>query len=176
MKKSADGYGRYKAGTLYIINEVPYNEYGTVTSTFGEYSTAIVNIARDSGEGADLTASSNLADGLDGSCLSLSRDEIDVLEALTQMKKAGAVKKIIVLLNSSATIQLDFLDKETIDVDACLWIGNVGKSGINAVAKALTGEIVPSGKLSDTYLKNNFSSPAMMQQNYNTNKSFYVCL
>ena len=171
-EKISDGYGRYKQGTLYIINEVLYNEYGTVTSTFGEYSTAIVNIARDSGEGADLTASSNLADGLDGSCLSLSRDEIDVLEALTQMKKAGAVKKIIVLLNSSATIQLDFLDKETIDVDACLWIGNVGKSGINAVAKALTGEIVPSGKLSDTYLKNNFSSPAMMQQNYNTNKSF----
>ncbi|MFQ9739438.1 MAG: hypothetical protein ACLR06_18345 [Christensenellaceae bacterium] len=65
-----------------------------MTSTFGEYSTAIVNIARDSGEGADLTASSNLADGLDGSCLSLSRDEIDVLEALTQMKKAGAVKRL----------------------------------------------------------------------------------
>ena len=102
----------------------------------------------------------------------MSQAEIDGLKALTLPKIAGTVKKIIVLLNSSATIQLDFLDKETIDVDACLWIGNVGKSGINAVAKALTGEIVPSGKLSDTYLKDNFSSPAMMQQNYNTNKSF----
>lgn len=81
------------------------------------------------------------------------------MEALTEMKKAGTVKKIVVLLNSSATIQLDFLDRETIDVDSCLWIGNVGKGGIGAVAKALTGEIVPSGKLSDTYLKNNFLRP-----------------
>lgn len=171
--KMEEGYGRYKQGTLYVINEVPYDEYeDDVISTIHEYSTAIVNIARDSGEGADLTASSRVTDGLDGSCLSLSQEEIDVLEALTEMKKAGTVKKIVVLLNSSATIQLDFLDRETIDVDSCLWIGNVGKGGIGAVAKALTGEIVPSGKLSDTYLKNNFSSPAMMQQSYNNSKNF----
>ena len=43
------------------------------------------------------------------------------------------MSKIIVLLNSSATIQLDFLEADDIDVDACLWIGNVGKSGISAV-------------------------------------------
>lgn len=171
------GYGRYMTGTIYLVNEVPYDEYGSVTSTFGEYSTAIVNIARDSGEGKDLTAYSGAAAyaeelGEDKSCLSLTSREVEVLEQLTQLKKAGTVKKIVVLLNSSATIQLDFLYKDTIDVDACLWVGNVGKSGISAVAKALTGKIVPSGKLSDTYLKNNFSSPAMMQQSYNDNKRF----
>lgn len=171
-EKTEEGYGRYKQGTLYVINEVPYDEYGDILSTVDEYSTAIVTIARDSGEGADLTASSKVTDGLDGSCLSLTQDETDVLEGLTALKKQGKVKKIIVLLNSSATIQLDFLDKASIDVDACLWVGNVGKSGINSVAKALTGEVVPSGKLSDTYLKNNFSSPAMMQQSFNTNKNF----
>ncbi len=171
--KIEEGYGRYKQGTLYVINEVPYDEYDTeVLATVKDYSTAIVNIARDSGEGADLTASSKVTDGLDGSCLSLTQAEIDVLEGLTALKQQGTVKKIIVLLNSSATIQLDFLYKDTIDVDACLWVGNVGKSGINSVAKALTGAVVPSGKLSDTYLKNNFSSPAMMQQSFNNNKNF----
>ncbi len=171
--KTDEGYGRDKQGTLYVINEVPYDEYDDdVISTFGEYGTAIVNIARDSGEGADLTAYSKVTDGLDGSCLSLTQNETDVLTNLTSLKKAGTIKKIIVLLNSSATIQLDFLDKENIDVDACLWVGNVGKSGINAVAKALVGDYVPSGKLSDTYLKNNFSSPAMAQQSFNTNKNF----
>ena len=168
-----NGYGRYKQGTLYVINEAPYGDFDDdLIATFTDYGTAIVNIARDSGEGSDLTASSRISGGLDGSCLSLSREEVEVLEELTALKKAGKVKKIIVLLNSSATIQLDFLDKESIDVDACMWVGNVGKNGINAVAKALTGDIVPSGKLSDTYLKDNFSSPAMAQQSFNDNKTF----
>lgn len=168
-----EGYGRYKQGTLYVTNETPYDEYtDEVIETFGDYGTAIVNIARNSGEGADLTISSKVSDGLDGSCLSLTQDEIDVLEALTTLKEEGTIEKIIVLLNSSATIQLDFLYEDGIDVDACMWVGNVGKSGINAVAKVLTGKINPSGKLSDTYLKNNFSSPAMMQQSFNTGKNF----
>lgn len=172
-KIKAEEGGRYKQGTIYVINEIPYDDYSDeVKDTFSEYSTAIVTIARDSGEGADLTASSPLSGGIDGSCLSLSREEIGVLEELTALKNAGTIKKIVVILNSSATIQLDFLSRDSIDVDACMWVGNVGKSGINAVAKALNGKVVPSGKLSDTYLKNNFSSPAMMQQSYNTRKSF----
>lgn len=171
--KAEEGYGRYKQGTIYITNEVPYEEIDAdVLSTVEEYSTAIVTIARNSGEGSDLTASSRVTDGLDGSCLSLSQAEVDLLEGLTALKKEGKVKKIVVLLNSSATVQLDFLKKDTIDVDACLWVGNVGKSGIHSVAKALTGEIVPSGKLSDTYLYDNFSSPAMMQQSLNNGKTF----
>ena len=171
--KVAQGAGRYKSGTIYKINEVPYSEYDAeVLNSVNDYSTAVVTIARNSGEGSDLTAYSKNTDGLDGSCLSLSQAELDVLEGLTAMKQQGKVKKIIVLLNSSATVQLDFLDKDTVDVDACLWVGNVGKSGINAVAKTLSGEVVPSGKLSDTYLKDNFSSPAMMQQSFNRNKNF----
>lgn len=172
-KELVDGgdYGRYKQGTLYMINEVPYDEYDDgLAATYAEYSTAIVTISRNSGEGADLTMVGS--DGEDGSCLSLSQEEVGVLEALTELKANGTVKKIVVLLNSSATIQLDFLDKSTIDVDAVMWVGNVGKSGINAVAKALCGKVTPSGKLSDTYLKDNFSSPAMKQQSYNNRKNF----
>lgn len=168
--------GRRKQGTRYAINEVPFADYSGVIDTVADYSVALVNIARDSGEGEDLTAyakpAANLGIGLDGSCLSLTQEEVDVLKGLTALKQAGTVSKIIVMLNSSATIQLDFLDDADIDVDACLWIGNVGKSGINAVAKALVGDIVPSGKLSDTYLKDNFSSPAMAQQKFNNYYTF----
>lgn len=166
------GMGRYKeGGTRYMVNEVPYSDISSdVTATFSEYGTAIVNIARNSGEGSDIN--STRADTVDGSYLSLSEQELGVLRELTALKASGQVKKIIVLLNSSATIQLDFLQNEDIDVDACLWIGNVGKSGINAVAKVLTGEYVPSGKLADTYLVDNFSSPAMQQQMYNEFNNF----
>lgn len=165
------GMGRYKTGTRYMVNEVDYSSIPqSVTATFSDYGTAIVNIARNSGEGSDIN--STRSDTVDGSYLTLSEEELGVLKELTSLKASGVVKKIIVLLNSSATIQLDFLNEADISVDACLWIGNVGNGGINAVAKVLTGEYVPSGKLSDTYLNDNMSSPAMIQQSYNEFNNF----
>ena len=168
------GKGRTKLGSnrpVYQVREPSYESIGQdVTATFPEYGTAIVSIARDSGEGGDINAVQS--DTLDGSYLTLSKEELGVLQNLSTLKVNKQIKKIIVLLNSSATIQLDFLEAEGVDVDACLWIGNVGKSGISGVAKALTGEYVPSGKLSDTYLKDNMSSPAMMQQSYNKDSYF----
>lgn len=162
---------RKKLGNTYLINENGFDAMPQAAKdSLSTYSTAIVTISRSSGEGTDISAAGS--DGEDGSYLSLSANEISVLEGLTQLKAQGAVKKIIVILNSSATIQLDFMYRDSIDVDACMWVGNVGSEGINAVAKALTGEIVPSGKLSDTYAKDNFSSPAAMQLSYNTGKSF----
>lgn len=166
------GMGRYKEGTRYMVGEVPYSELAAdsgVMASISEYGTAIVSIARNSGEGSDIN--STRSDTADGSYLTLSQEETDVLKQLTALK-GSKVDKIIVLLNSSATIQLDFLEEEGIDVDACLWVGNVGKGGIDAVAKVLTGEYVPSGKLTDTYLFDNMSSPAMKQQSYNEFNNF----
>ena len=162
---------RKKIGEVYLINESGYDSLSSdAISSLSEYSTVIATISRSSGEGSDISASRS--DGEDGTYLSLSEEEISVLEGLTALKEAGTVEKIIVLLNSSATIQLDFLSRDGIDVDACLWVGNVGSAGINAVADVLVGNTVPSGKLSDTYANDNFSSPAAMQLSYNDGKSF----
>lgn len=43
-----------------------------------------------------------------------------------------------------------------------MWIGDVGISGINAVAEILARKCDTSGSLVDTYLYDNFSAPAMM--------------
>ena len=48
---------------------------------------------------------------------------------------------IIVLINSANALQVDFLKGNPYDVDACLWIGDVGISGINAVADILVGDV-----------------------------------
>lgn len=171
----ACGYGRTTKGKNYLINEAPWSEIpADVTATVGDYGIAIVTIARDSGEGKDINAKKS--DSLDGSYLTLSEQELGVLTALTAMKQEGAVSKIIVLLNSSATIQLDFLKAEGVDVDACLWVGNVGKAGINAVANVLVGKVNPSGRLSDTYLNDNLSGPAaaFMKLNKNYFSQFYA--
>ena len=156
-------YKRGMIGNYYQVKEAPWNKYtDEIKSTLSEYNNIIVTIARDSGEGKDVNTKN--AKTRDGSYLDLSEDEIDVLKGLTSLKKEGKVKKIIVLLNSSQMIQSNFLDDENIDVDALLWVGNVGSYGIDAVSDALVGKINPSGKMSDTLLKDNFSSPAMMNQ------------
>ena len=46
-------------------------------------------------------------------------------------------------------------------IDAVLWIGDVGMTGITAVADILAGTVNPSGRIVDTFLKDNHSSPAM---------------
>lgn len=152
--------------TLFKAREIPWDRYSDAEKTsFSEYDTAIFTVSRSSGEGKDISTTES--DGHDGSYLSLTNEELSVLKEITALKKAGKVKKIIVLLNTSSQFQCDFLDnaqfceEQGIDVDACLWVGNVGKSGMGAIGKLLKGEIIPSGRLSDTYLNDNFSSPAM---------------
>ncbi len=171
-----NGYGRATTGNTYQIKEAGWDVFSEATVAAID-GVALVTIARDSGEGKDinLTTSKKLAKGSggqDGSYLSLSDQEVDVLQHLTQLKSEGKIEGIVVLLNGSTTVQLDFLFRDDIDVDAALWIGNVGSSGIYGVAQVLCGDAPPSGKLSDTWLKNNFSSPAMASWSLNSSKKF----
>ena len=161
-------YRRINAATTggkiddYKINEAPWNEVITseVEDSFREYGDcALVVLARSGGEGNDLPMK-ECSDGTDGDYLRLSKNEIDMLKGLKAYKDKGTFKKIVVLLNGSNTLQLDFLDQAEYGIDACLWIGDPGTHGFGAVAKILSGDINPSGRLSDTFLKDNQSSPA----------------
>lgn len=162
-KKNSYGRKNSVSGLVktYTINEIPWEDVKNINEgTFASYGdAAIVTITRDSGEGFDLTTKGS--DGRNGTYLGLSNEEINLLKGLTALKQTNTFKRIIVLLNSSCPIELNFLDDSSIDVDSILWIGNAGGFGLEAVAKALTGQINPSGKLSDTYVKDVLSSPAM---------------
>ncbi|MBR1813972.1 MAG: glycoside hydrolase family 3 C-terminal domain-containing protein [Lachnospiraceae bacterium] len=156
----------------YYINEAPWSVYdSTIRSSFAEYGgAAIVVITRDDTEGADLNVYGS--DGKDGNYLALSQEETELLQELTKLKASGTFSSIIVLLNEAPAMQMDFLQNEKIDVDAYLWIGNTGMTGIRAVAKALVGDVVPSGRLADTFVYDNLSSPAMAAWALNTNMVF----
>lgn len=142
------------------INEVPWTHFpGELQETF-EGDAAIVVFTRENGEGEDQIAG-GMENTADGSYLSISEEEKDLLVNLTKLKEDGKFKKIVLLLNSALTMQLDFLDDPAVDIDTCMWIGNTGSSGIYAVADALVGKVNPSGRLSAAFLKDNLSSPAM---------------
>lgn len=179
-KRSAKSFRQ--SGT-YAINEVPWSKYTEdVKNSFASYGdAAIMVIVREGGEDNDLPRtnsdfesnrssglgtdpfdSNSTNDGANGNYLSLSAEEKELLYQLTQYKKQGVFKKVIVLVNASNAVQMDFLDDPNIDIDAAMWIGAVGYSGINAVADILAGVITPSGSLPDTYYKDNMDIPAMV--------------
>lgn len=91
--------------------------------------------------------------------LMLSDNERTVLSALKELKDNGIFKKLILLINSSNQPELDWLTNDTYGIDAAMWIGGVGETGLNAVGKLLTGAVNPSGRLSDMFWNKHADNP-----------------
>ena len=152
-------YARSKSGTVAtaseVTAEVPWDVYtDDVKNSVAQYGdAAIVTLSRVGGEGADLAYG-------EVNYLALDENEKAMLQNVAEMKKNGIVKKTIVLINSANALQVDFLKNNEYDIDAALWIGDVGISGINAVAEILTGKVNPSGKLAETWVNAYADTPA----------------
>ena len=138
------------------VSECPWDVYTDEVkdSVISYGDAAIITFSRVGGEGADL-------DHRNVNYLALDEHEKEMMENIAAMKAGGSIKKIIVLINTANALQVDFLKENEYGIDACLWIGDVGISGIDAVGEILAGTITPSGSLVDTYCYNNYSSPAM---------------
>lgn len=154
-EEAATGFGSAE------IVEAPWELYTEdVINSVGDYGdAAIVVLSRIGGEGADSYFDKSLGDGRN--YLALNETERDMMENIKALKDAGKVKKVVVLINTSNALQVDFLKNNEYGVDAAMWIGGVGQTGINAVAEILAGDINPSGSLVDTYCYDNYSSAAM---------------
>ena len=162
-----------EANTQYAVNEAPWSKLSSAESSFADYGdAAIVVFSRSGGEGADLPSGENGTNDSwikgqegDGNYLALSAEEKELLQNLKTLKDNGTFKKIIVLINSSNAIELDFLNPEICGedygIDSAMWIGDVGQTGINGVAQLLAGEVTPSGSLVDSYLYDNMANPAI---------------
>ena len=162
-----------EANTQYAVNEAPWSKLSSAESSFADYGdAAIVVFSRSGGEGADLPSGENGTNDSwikgqegDGNYLALSAEEKELLQNLKTLKDNGTFKKIIVLINSSNAIEMDFLNPEICGedygIDSAMWIGDVGQTGINGVAQLLAGEATPSGSLVDSYLYDNMANPAI---------------
>lgn len=151
-------------GNNFDINEPAVSEYSAeILSNAKAYSDiAIFVVSRLGGEGADLPmdmdptltteivasgafVQQNVKGGDAGKhYLELQSVELQVLEMLKE--NFGTV---IVLLNSTNTMELGFLEDD--GIDAALWIGCLGSTGANAVGEVLNGSVNPSGRTTDTF-------------------------
>jgi len=149
----------------FAVNEVPMSAFTDKecdsVAAYGD--AAIMVISRVCGEGKDLPITG--ASDANGNVLSISNEEKAILSKLAELKAAGALKHIILLLNTSNAVELDVLDPAVCGtdyaIDACLWVGGVGQSGIGAIGALLNGSVNPSGRLVDTFCYDNTSSPAI---------------
>lgn len=130
-------------------------------SSLNDDNVMIVTIARASGENRAYMPGKDGVDGQDGQSdpLDLTDNERALIDAAVQAKKSNG-GKVIVLINSANTMQIQELADNT-DVDAIMQIGLPGAYGFYGVADLLSGDANPSGHLSDTWVSNNASAPAV---------------
>ena len=169
--------GTVSAG--YNTGETPVSSYtADIEASYENYSdAAIVVFSRISGEGFDLprTMMWNGSDykswGADATklvpgardkydhYLQLDQNESDLLKYLGEH-----FDNVIVLLNTGSQFEVGFLDDPNHygyheNVKGCIWMGYPGSSGNVAVAKALKGEINPSGRTVDTWARDFKNDP-----------------
>ena len=81
------------------------------------------------------------------------------MQQVCRLRNEGIFNKVIVVLNSTNTVELTFLNE--FQVDACLLLSTPGQYGLNSLAEILAGKASPPGRLTDTWCYNNFAAPAM---------------
>ena len=111
-----------------------------------ETETALIIIGRLAGEARDNAP-------VEGSYL-LTKDEEKLLEIVSKY-----FKKTCVILNTGNVIDNNFVEKYGIDALLYVWQG--GQEGTKAIVDVLSGRYSPSGKLSDTILKDVNACPAL---------------
>ncbi|UNK71848.1 glycoside hydrolase family 3 protein [Microbacterium sp. H1-D42] len=116
-----------------------------VMAAANDYSdTAMIVIGNDGVESTDMTAEQ----------LTLTDEQKALFERVT-----GTFDNVIVVVNSGNQMELGFLD-EYPQITGAVWIGTPGPRGAVSLAKVLTGNVNPSGHLTDTYAYDVDSAPA----------------
>ena len=172
MDNARDTIPGFKTG------ETPLASYTqAVKDSYAEYNdAALVVITRIGGESFDLPRTMQNSDGspIDGALdandhyLELDKNEQDML-----VEACNNFDNVIIIINSSTSMELGFLDaaddhdSTLVDgmadiadkIDACVWIGGPGYSGINALGRVLNGTVNPSGRTVDTYRRDFTQDP-----------------
>ncbi len=87
--------------------------------------------------------------------LELSESELDALKTLD-----NNFEKIIVVVSSQNPVELGVLS-DCENVRAVLAVSDESDEGVTALADVICGNVTPSGRLTDTWAADAFSSPAM---------------
>lgn len=137
--------------------------YDSLNAVDGEVG--FVFLSRSGQEGTDMKYDS-YEDGTPH-YLALSEDEKNTI------KKAKEIcGKVVVVIISSATLELAPLQSGELEADAILWMGHPGERGLSQLSALLTGEVNPSGRTVDTYLVDLTKDPTYQSIGVNTYSNY----
>lgn len=178
--KRGAGVINYGAALDWRINECPANVIqsdSAVTKSYGD-SVAMFVLSRTGGEGGDLARDMAAYGGKSGThYLEPDETELGVIEYLN-----NTFEDVILLVNCNNAPELGWV-KNYPHIKAVLNFPGAGRTGTKGLGYVLTGtdkdgnEISPSGHLVDTFVYDNFSSPAMQNMgdyNYAGTNYYYV--
>lgn len=152
----------------WTLPEVPAKQYSDkLISDAKDFSDeAVITITRVGGEGADLPTnmkaetityknnSKDYDDFQDGEhFLQLSKTERDMIDLVTKN-----FDKVTLVYNGANAFQFDFLSNYP-QIKSVLWCPPAGQTGFSALGDVLAGETNPSGKTSDTFVKDLTKTP-----------------
>ncbi|MBE6828176.1 MAG: beta-glucosidase [Ruminococcaceae bacterium] len=129
-----------------LKQEMPYSEIGTevIGRAQGFSDTAVLVITRTGAELFDLKVEEiRLTD--------VERDMIDNLD--------NDFENVIIIFNTCNILQMDWLDNYS-HVKAAMLVWTPGEVGSDSIGRVLTGEINPSGKLTDTVAYDIYDYPS----------------
>ena len=137
--------------------------YDSLSSVSGEVG--VVFLSRSGQEGTDMKYDA-YEDGTPH-YLALSENEKETI------KKAKEIcGKVVVVVISSATLELAPLESGELEVDAILWMGHPGERGLSQLSALMTGEVNPSGRTVDTYLVDLTKDPTYQSIGVNTYSNY----
>ncbi|MBQ7226933.1 MAG: fibronectin type III-like domain-contianing protein [Clostridia bacterium] len=160
----------------FATGETPVSSYtDAVKSSFAQYNDlALVVITRTSGENSDLPTTMKNTAGAYAETdhyLELDRNEQEMLKLACEN-----FENVVLLINAGTPIELGFLDATddndesalsydfASEVKGAIQIGLPGEVGMSALGKILNGEVNPSGRTVDTYVRDFTKIPAL--ENY----------
>lgn len=124
--------------------------------------TAVYVVSRQAGEGGDRKIERGEND--------LTEGEIESLQRLV-----ASYKNVVLVINIGSSMNMDFLEKVP-GIGAVLFIAQLGSQGGYAFADVLTGDVNPSGKLTDTWAKKYDDIPYAREWSYlngDLNQEYY---
>ncbi|OZG60673.1 beta-glucosidase-related glycosidase [Bifidobacterium lemurum] len=152
----------------WTLPEVPAAQYSDslIEDAKAFSDKAVIVIARVGGEGVDLptdmtaegiTYTNNSEEYADFEAgehyLQLSQTEQDLIDLVT-----SNFDDVTLIYNGANAFQFDFLDQYP-QIQSVLWCPPTGQTGFSALGEVLTGAVNPSGKTSDTFVRNLKQTP-----------------
>ena len=158
-------------GQTNVNYDGPTSELDLVKDSFQLFGdTAVITLGRVGAEGGDLfrrNLPSQVAADPTRHILQLFDNEKELIQLAKEQ-----CEKVVILLNTANVMEVGELEDDP-DIDAVLWIGQPGSTGLRYIGRVLCGDTSPSGRLADIWPANLKKDPTWFNFGDNSQNNTY---